>query len=217
MSRTESESDEQPTASRQGVRSWHSGLDAALAWADLTARRSSPVQTIVVTSSDRAGTRQKRNPAALPRGHRASSSWRDFGRCRRAVAALEFALASGPLLLMLFGFIATNALFYTWSMMQNNAQYAAMMIATGQVTSFSATPVACSSSLTNAQVEYYACSGLPTWTTFTAKVTETCSVPNVSVTLTTNASSAGLADVYAIFTGKTLTTQVTAMKQGNCP
>jgi Flp pilus assembly protein TadG len=140
-----------------------------------------------------------------------------LGGCGRGVAALEFALASGPLMLLLFGFVATNALFYTWSMMQNNAQYAAMMIATGQVTSFSSTGVTCSSSLTNTQVEYYACAGLPTWATFTARVTETCSVPNVSVTLTTNASSAGLADVYAIFSGKTLTTQVTAMKQGNCP
>jgi Flp pilus assembly protein TadG len=130
---------------------------------------------------------------------------------------VEFVLVSGPLLLLLFGFIATNALFYTWSVMQNNVQYASLMIATGQVTSFSSTGVTCSSSLGTNQVEYYACSGLPGWTSFTAHVTETCSVPNVSVSLSTNASSAGLADVYSIFSGKTLTAQATTMKQGNCP
>lgn len=137
--------------------------------------------------------------------------------CRRAVAALEFALVSGPFLVMLFGFVAANALFYCWSVMQNNAQYAAMMMATGQVTSWSSSGVSCGSTLTTTQVEYYACSGLPPWTTYTAKATETCSVPNVTVTLTTNASTAGLADIYSFFSGVTLTAAATAMKQGTCP
>jgi Flp pilus assembly protein TadG len=137
--------------------------------------------------------------------------------CRRATAALEFALVCPPLLLMLYGFVATNAMFYTWSVMQNNVQYAAMMMATGQVTSFSTSGLSCGSSLTTTQVEYYACAGLPPWTSYTAKATETCSVPNVSVSLTTNASTAGLSDIYLLFSGKTLTAQSTAMKQGNCP
>lgn len=149
-----------------------------------------------------------------PRDRRAP---RWLGGCRRATAALEFALVCPPLLLMLYGFIATNAMFYTWSVMQNNVQYAAMMMATGQVTSFSTSGLSCGSSLTSTQVEYYACSGLPPWTTYTAKATETCAVPNVSVSLTTNASAAGLADIYLLFSGKTLTAQSTAMKQGNCP
>lgn len=133
--------------------------------------------------------------------------------CRRGAAALEFALVSAPFLLMLFGFVATNAMFYCWSVMQNNAQYAAMMMATGQVSSWSSSGVTCSSSLTNTQVEYYACSGLPPWTTYTAKATLVGS--NVAVTLTTNASTAGLADIYALFSGVTLTASATAMKQGS--
>jgi Flp pilus assembly protein TadG len=130
-------------------------------------------------------------------------AWRNLPGCRRAAAAVEFALVSGPFLLMLFGFVATNSMFYCWSVMQNNAQYAAMMMATGQVTSWSSSGTSCGSSLTNTQVEYYA--------------TESCSVPNVSVTLTTNASSAGLADIYSLFSGITLTASATAMKQGSCP
>jgi hypothetical protein len=116
---------------------------------------------------------------------------------------------------MLFGFIATNALFYCWSVMQNNAQYAAMMMATGQVSSWSGSNVSCSSSLTSSQVEYYACAGLPAWTTYTAKAVESC--PSVSVTLTTNASSAGLADIYSFFSGVTLTATAAELKQRSCP
>jgi Flp pilus assembly protein TadG len=144
-------------------------------------------------------------------------AWGAFGRCRRAAAAVEFALVSGPFLVMLFGFVSANSLFYTWSVMENNAQYAAMMMATGQVTSWSSSGASCGSTLTSTQVEYYACGGLPGWTTYTAKATESCSVPNVSVTLTTSASTAGLADIYSLFSGITLTASATAMKQGSCP
>jgi Flp pilus assembly protein TadG len=155
--------------------------------------------------------------SSVPGRRRGHHAWRDFGGCRKAAAAVEFALVSGPFMLMLFGFVAANSLFYTWSVMQNNVQYAAMMMATGQVTSWSSSGVSCGSTLTSTQVEYYACTGLPPWTTFTAKATESCSVPNVSVTLTTNASTAGLADIYSLFSGITLTAAATAMKQGNCP
>jgi hypothetical protein len=108
-------------------------------------------------------------------------------------------------------------MFYTWSLMQNNVQYASLMIATGQVTSFTTAGLTCSPSLAATQVEYYACTGLPGWATFTTQVTETCSVPNVSVSLSVSAATAGLANVYSLFSGKTLTTQATTMKQGNCP
>src|SRR5258708_3094396 len=127
--------------------------------------------------------------SAIPGRRIEPRAWRNFAGCRRGAAAVEFALVSGPFLLLLFGFVATNALFYTWSVMQNNVQYAAMMMATGQVTSWSTSGVSCGSSLTSTQVEYYACTGLPAWTTFTAKATEACGVPNVAVTLTTNAST----------------------------
>lgn len=154
---------------------------------------------------------------AVSRCNRRPGAWHDLVGCRSAAAAVEFALVSGPFLLLLFGFVATNAMFYTWSVMQNNVQYAAMMMATGQITSWSSTAVSCGSTLSTTQVEYYACTGLPAWTTFTAKAAETCSVPNVSVTLTTNASTAGLADIYSLFSGVTLTAAATAMKQGSCP
>jgi Flp pilus assembly protein TadG len=148
-------------------------------------------------------------------GRRGPGAWRNLGGCRKAAAAVEFALVSGPFLLMLFGFVATNALFYCWSVMQNNVQYAAMAMAAGQATSWSTSGVSCSSSLTSTQVEYYACAGLPGWTTYTAKATETC--PSVSVTLTTNASTAGLADIYSLFSGVTLTASATQLKQRSCP
>ncbi len=154
----------------------------------------------------------RRTANTVPGGPRA---WRYFGRCRRAAAAVEFALVSGPFLLMLFGFVATNSLFYCWSVMQNNVQYAAMMMAAGKATTWSGSNVSCGSTLTSTQVEYYACAGLPSWTTYTATATQTC--PSVSVTLTTNASTAGLADIYSLFSGVTLTAAATAMKQRSCP
>ena len=180
-------------------------------------RHFTPRNAAHCVSAFRFGPRQGLVRAVRTPSRPGNRPWREIGGCRRATAAVEFVLVSGPLLLMLFGFIATNAVFYTWAIMQNNAQYASLMLATGQVTSFSSSAVTCSGSLGSTQVEYYACSGLPSWATFTATVTETCSVPNVSVTLSTNASTAGLADIYSIFAGKTLTAQATTMKQGNCP
>jgi Flp pilus assembly protein TadG len=59
----------------------------------------------------------------------------------RAVAALEFALVLTPFLTLLFGFIATAAVFFTSSTMQNNAQYAALMLATGQIKNLATGPI----------------------------------------------------------------------------
>jgi Flp pilus assembly protein TadG len=155
-----------------------------------------------------------------------AKKYRRFGRCQRGTAAVEFALASVPLMIMLFGFIATNALFFTWSTMQNNVQYAARMMATGQVTSLksgalSATntsdTVSCGSTLNSTQVEYYACTGLPSWASFTVTATENCAAPSVTVSLSANASAAALADVYAIFAGKTISAQAVMMKEATCP
>jgi Flp pilus assembly protein TadG len=145
---------------------------------------------------------------------------------RRGVAALEFALASTPLLMLVFGFIATNAVFYAWSTMQNNAQYAARLMATGQIANLATGPIgsaantstaACSSSLNSTEVEYYACTGLPSWVGFTVTATEDCTVPSVTVSLSANASAAALADVFKIFAGRTLVTQAILMKEGTCP
>jgi Flp pilus assembly protein TadG len=150
----------------------------------------------------------------------------DLGSCRRGSVAVEFAVASVPLMLMVFGFIATAAVFNTWSSMQSNTQYAARMMSTGQITSNNSgaisstnttTTVACSSSMKTTQVEYYACTGLPTWTTFTVSTTENCAVPSVTVSLSASATTAAIADVEKIFSGKTILAQTVMMKEGSCP
>ena len=169
----------------------------------------------ISVSRIKVGVERPNAPSVSGIGRSGYPAWRTFGRCRKAAAAVEFALVSGPFLLLLFGFVATNALFYCWSVMQNNVQYAAMMMSTGQISSWSGSNVSCSSTLASTQVEYYACAGLPGWTTFTAKATQTC--PSVSVTLSTSASTAGLADIYSLFSGVTLTAGATALKQRSCP
>jgi Flp pilus assembly protein TadG len=138
--------------------------------------------------------------------------------CRRGVAALEFALVSAPLMIMLFGFVAMNSVFLSLASMQGNVLNASMVMATGQITSFQGRAVTCSGSLSTTSAEYYACQGLPSWVTFTATASENCTSPaTVTVTLSADASSAALADVYGFLSGKTLSTQSVLMKQGTCP
>ena len=150
----------------------------------------------------------------------------DIGHCQRGIAALEFAIVATPLMLMTFGFITLSAVFYTWSAMQNGAQYAALMVATGQVKSLSTGAIttsnasattACSGSLSSTEAEYYACSGLPSWVTFTVTTTENCSTPSVSVSLSASATAAAISDIFSIFSGKTLVASSVVMKQGSCP
>jgi Flp pilus assembly protein TadG len=147
--------------------------------------------------------------------------------CRRGSVAVEFAVASVPLMLLVFGFIAVAAVFNTWSSMQSNTQYAARLMSTGQVkennsgtltlTNTTATAVACSGTLKTTQVEYYACLKLPTWTTFTVTSIQDCTVPSVTVSLSTGATTAAIADVERIFAGKTIVAQTIMMKEGTCP
>ena len=146
---------------------------------------------------------------------------------RRASISLEFALASTPLLVLVFGFIATTAVFNTWSSMQSNAQYAARMMSTGQIKNLTtgaitaanagATGVSCGGSLNNTQVEYYACAGLPSWTAYTVTVAENCAVPSVTVSLSASATTAAIADIAAIFSDRTIVAQAVLMKEGSCP
>lgn len=144
---------------------------------------------------------------------------------RRGAAALEFALVAGPLMAVMFGFMATNVLFFTWSAMQDSAQYAARMMATGQVktyangtiTTSNTTSTSVCGNVSSGVVEYYACQGLPSWATFTVTATENCAVPSVSVSISVNAKAAALADVFSIFTGKTIVANSTMMKEGLCP
>ena len=141
----------------------------------------------------------------------------DISRCRRGSAALELALVATPLIMLLFGFIAASAVFYSWSTMQNNAQYAALLVSTGQVKSWNTGAINCSGSLSNTKAEYYACSGLPSWATFTVTTAENCAVPNVTVSISASATKAAIVDVYKVFTGKTLLASAVVMKQGLCP
>ncbi len=170
-----------------------------------------------------------REPRRRPAG------WTLLAQCRRGVAAVEFALAMTPMLMIVFGFIATNLMFYTLSVMQNSSQYGTMMGATGQaksnangtisVANRTSTNIACSSgsppvangALTTAMVEYYACTGLPSWANFSVSTVEDCSVPKFSVTISVNASSAALADIFNFFTSQTLSASSVAVKQGTCP
>jgi Flp pilus assembly protein TadG len=163
-------------------------------------------------------------PLARRSGER---TFRGLANCRRGVVAVEFVLASVPLLMLCFGFIATSSIYNTWGNMQTNTQYAARMMSTGQVTSntngaFSSSntssSVSCGSSkVTSSTVEYYACTGLPAWATYTVTTTENCSVPSVTVSLSASASAAAIADVENFFAGKTITSQTVFMKEGSCP
>lgn len=153
--------------------------------------------------------------------------WAALPGCRRGVAMVEFALVSIPLLTLVFGVISVNSIFYTMSVMQGNALYAAQLVAIGQVTSnnsgtitssnTSSTAVSCSPLPATTKAEYYACNGLPSWATYTVSTTENCATPSVTVAITVGASAAALADVLRIFSGTNVTTTGVAMKQGSCP
>jgi len=142
------------------------------------------------------------------------------------VAALEFAILATPLMLLIFGFISISSIFYTMSAMQNAAQYAASLVATGQITSLSTGPITttnttatvkCGSTLTATEAEYYACTDLPGWASFTVTTTENCATPSVAVSLSVDASAAAIVDMFQMFTGKTLVGNAVVMKEGQCP
>ena len=130
------------------------------------------------------------------------------------------------LLVLLFGFISMGTLMFTWSSMQSAAQYEALMVSTGQVTSLSTGAITatnntstttCSSALTSTEAEYYACGNLPTWGSYTVTTTENCAVPSVTVNVAVSAEAAAIADLLQIFTGRTLSAQSVVMKEGKCP
>ncbi len=152
----------------------------------------------------------RRIPAALSR--------HELARSTRGVAALEFALAATPFLMMVFGFISANLIFITWSNMQNSAYNAAFLMATGQITSFQSKSVTCGSSLSSSSAEYYACQNLPSWASYTATATESCTAPaSVTVQVSSTAPVMTGVDVFSFFSGKSVVTNATMIKQGTCP
>ena len=110
--------------------------------------------------------------------------------------------------------------------MQNTANLAARMMATGQVKNFASGVIAgatasattvCSASLANTTVEFYACKDLPPWATYTVTATQTCAVPSVTVkVVATGISSTKTGDRKNVLLGKTLIAQVVMMKEGTC-
>jgi Flp pilus assembly protein TadG len=182
---------------------------------------------VTPSPSDLASQPARPRPAVRPPHRR---SIRGLASCRRGVVAVEFAMASVPLMILCFGFIATSSVYNTWGNMQTNTQYAARLMSTSGSTlvntngAFSTTntssSVACSSSkVTSATVEYYACNGLPSWATYTVTTSENCalSTPSVTVSLSASATAAAIADVENFFSGKTITAQTVFMKEGSCP
>jgi Flp pilus assembly protein TadG len=143
---------------------------------------------------------------------------RDLRSCTRGAAALEFALVCTPLMLTVFGFIAVSGVFTTWTSMQSNTQYAARIMSTGQIKSWSTTATTCPTT-DKTKVEYYACNGLPSWAVFTATVSQDCTVPSVTVKLSANTQKAAITDAMNIF-GSTaiISAQSVIMKEGGtCP
>ena len=150
-----------------------------------------------------------------------------LARCRRGIAMLEVALVSIPLMILLFGIISVNSVYFVMSSMQQNAMYAAQMVAQGTITAVNtgtltssntgATNVNCSPLPATTKAEYYACNGLPSWATYTVRTSEVCATPSFTVSISVSATAAAMADVFKFFTGKTLVVSSTAMKQGSCP
>jgi len=148
-----------------------------------------------------------------------------FAACRRGVAALEMALVVPPFLLLCFGFIGVNAALYTRSSMQNTAQLAVRMMATGQVKNFTSGAISgatatntatCAAGMSSTTVEYYACSGLPGWATYSVTATQNCAVPSVTVQISASAFTAGAGDKYGLLAGKTVSARAVMMKEGTC-
>lgn len=145
---------------------------------------------------------------------------------RRGSVGLEFALIVPPFLVLCFGFIGVNAAMFTRSAMQNTAQLAARMMATGQVKNFATGPIAgatatatttCSGSLASTTVEFHACQGLPNWATFTVTASQNCAVPSVTVRIqATGFNGTTTGDRYGVLLGKTMTASVVMMKEGTC-
>src|SRR3954467_6602703 len=85
---------------------------------------------------------------------------------RQGTAAVEFALASWPLMMLLLASVAINSVFTVMTGMQANAQYAARLMSTGQAASnvngtittsnLSSTSVSCTDGrVTSGKAEYY--------------------------------------------------------------
>ena len=71
-----------------------------------------------------SGPRTMAGRGATVRASTGKYSVRGLVQDRGGMAALEFALLVPPLLLLVFGFVAAGTMIFTWTSMQNAAQYA---------------------------------------------------------------------------------------------
>jgi len=136
-------------------------------------------------------------------------------RPKRGAAVLEFALVMPVLTLILFGIITYGSVFYTLNSMKESAQDAARRMAVGAVT-FSGTTMNCSAAASGS-AEAVACRDLPRWATYRVRATQDCGTMDDTVTLTTAASSAALADVFGLMRSGDLTVTSIMRKEGKCP
>lgn len=99
------------------------------------------------------------------------------------------------------------------------------MISTGQITNFANGPISggnatsttnCGPNLTVTQAEYHACANLPAWTSFTVTASRNCATPSVTVSISTSAQTAAIADLVGVFTGKTIVARAVVMPEGQC-
>lgn len=142
---------------------------------------------------------------------------RRFGRCRRGVAAVEFALVVPVFALLLFGIVTFGTAMNAMNAMQSGAQAAARSMAIGLSTG-SGSSVTCGSgvSTTSGTAEYYACHSLPNWGSYSVTATQNCTTLDETVTVTATGSSVALLDVFGFMSGASLTARSVMRKEGPC-
>ncbi len=146
-----------------------------------------------------------------------ASAPRGLRRCRRGIAAVEFAVVAPVFITILFAIVAFGTGMTALNAMQSGATTAARSMAIG-VSTFSGAAVICGSgsALTAGTAENYACRALPPWGTYTVTATQNCTTLNDSVVITANASTAMIGDVLGVLNGLVLNTQSVMLREGPC-
>ena len=152
---------------------------------------------------------------------------RRLARCRRGIAAVEFALVLGPFMLFLFGIIGFGLVTYAQSNMVSAARDAArhLSVADDLVTAADI-QVTCGSAAYNTVVadaapgtaaEQIACDNLAGWATLIdVRATECVVDRDVTVAISTDASDIFRVDIFGFFTSD-LEAEVTMRRQAECP
>lgn len=141
-------------------------------------------------------------------------------RCRRGIAAVEFAVTATVLLSLLFGIIAFASTLYAYNMMEAGVSEAARRVAVAEAP-FSASNITCGAGASNTAgtAENIACRSLPKWGTYTVNASLNCTSParDAIVTITANSSTLALADMYRRIYNTNLVATATYRREGSCP